>query len=55
MFFVEGEWLVRIMNSVNFDDYEAGYKELANEIYDYLPEEEREAALLIFIRTMLLY
>jgi|GEM_PF-4199115 len=40
---------------VNFDDYEAGYKELANEIYDYLPEEEREAALLIFIRTMLLY
>ena len=23
VYFVEGEWLIRIMNSVNFDDYES--------------------------------
>lgn len=42
------------LRPVSFE-YPEGYQELANEMFDNLPEEERDAALLAFIRAILLY
>ena len=40
---------------IDFDHYPEGFEEVLEECFDHLPEDQREAAFLTFIRTYVLY